>query len=262
MKSLEQIFFLQPWNLETSLPSLSLSLSLSLCSLSRSSSYELGLSSPAEPKHAQWQEIPNWISVNLANYEFFGDHFNLSGRLTNLLSMKAIILNYLDHVTPDLAQQWHWWGQARSTLKLMTTILLAAGGEHFISCIDLIFCSIESIEWLQCSKITRSRVRLSNVGSWRWLKCFILFVPPSRWWDPGLEDNSGDQRRSSSSCLWLTHNQWPGLMKFRELPNWGKSIILFGQEREPDHGTPQLWLLGEKQLRFLPRYKVVKNRAR
>ena len=26
---------------------------------------------------------------------------------------------------------------------------------------------------------------------------------------------------SSSSCLWLTRNQWPGLMKFRELPNWG-----------------------------------------
>ena len=69
-------------------------LETSLSSLSCSSSYELGLSSPAEPKHAQWQEIPNWISVNLANYEFFGDHFNLSGRLTNLLSMKAIILNY------------------------------------------------------------------------------------------------------------------------------------------------------------------------
>ena len=99
-------------------------LETSLSSLSPRSSYELGLSSPAEPKHAQWQEIPNWISVNLANYEFFGDHFNLSGRLTNLLSMKAIILNYLDHVTPDLAQQWDWWGQARSTLKLMTTILL------------------------------------------------------------------------------------------------------------------------------------------
>ena len=63
----------------------------SLSSLSCSSSYELGLSSPAEPKDAQWQEIPNWISVNLANYEFFGDHFSLIAPLTNVLSMKVII---------------------------------------------------------------------------------------------------------------------------------------------------------------------------
>ena len=134
-------------------------------------------------------------------------------------------------------------GAPGSTLELMTTIPLTGWLTFYFI---LFHASVWYFVELSGSAGLKSPGVVSAVKCW-YLALVEMFYSPC----PAelvMRSRSGTilDTWSSSSCLWLTRNQWPGLMKFRELPNWGKSIICL-VKREPSQHISVLASYSDKK---------------